>query len=292
MLDESPGAADTYRKRFRDLRSLTESRIASVAKRLTGDQVGMFDSLREQLLEYWDNLEPVFEWPPPQRTSRGALFLQQQQRPRRQAILAIADEIRRLNAESYRRRYEEMNRSQRRSRLQFEIAIAVTFLIGFGVALATSARVWVLERQSREQRMATERAEQQLRNLSARLMDAQEEERRTISRELHDEVGQMLTGLRIELGTLDKLRTEPSEQFTENLNEAKTLAEQTLRTVRDIAVGLRPSVLDLGLEPALQWQVRYFSRKTGTAASVQIDACLTSLPDSYLTCIYASCKRR
>ena len=87
-----------------------------------------------------------------------------------------------------------------------------------------------------------------MRLLSTELMRAQEEERRNISRELHDEVGQTLTGLRMELGTLERLRADP-EEFSAHLREAKALAEQTLRAIRDLAVGLRPSVLDLALSP-------------------------------------------
>ena len=109
--------------------------------------------------------------------------------------------------------------------------------------------------------MATEQAEEDMRLLSTQLMRAQEEERRNISRELHDEVGQTLTELRMELGTLERLRAEP-EEFSAHLREAKALAEQTLRAIRDLAVGLRPSVLDLGLVPALQWQVRHFSKQS------------------------------
>jgi signal transduction histidine kinase len=125
-----------------------------------------------------------------------------------------------------------------------------------------------------------------MRSLSARLMDVQEEERRTISRELHDEVGQVLTALRLELGTLDRLRHEPGPRFEQHLGQCKTLAEQTLRTVRDLAVGLRPSVLDLGLVPALQWQARHFSRTTETEAAVRVHGELPRLPDAYLTCVY------
>jgi signal transduction histidine kinase len=157
--------------------------------------------------------------------------------------------------------------------------------VGLLVAGGTIYRISLLERQSDIQRRMTERVEHELRSLSSQLMRAQEEERRTISRELHDEVGQMLTALRMGLGTLDQVRSLP-EEFYERLAEAKSLTEQTLRTVRDIAVGLRPSVLDLGLQPALQWQARQFSRVTGTIASVQISGQLPCLPDSYLTCIY------
>lgn len=246
----------------------------------------MFDRLLRQLSGYWTSIRPVFAWSPQERSGRGTYFLREQQRPRREAILAIADEIGTLNIDNFQRRYAEIRSSQQRYRNQLEIAIAGAFFIGAVIAGATIIRISILERQSEAQRQATESAEKELRTLSTRLMQAQEEERRTISRELHDEVGQTLTGLRIELGTLDKLRSDPGDKFRAHLDEAKVLTEQTMRTVRDIAMGLRPSVLDLGLEPALQWQARHFSRRTGTEASVKVEGDLPPLPDSHLTCIY------
>jgi signal transduction histidine kinase len=285
VLDTSAIADPLYRKQFEDLRSSTEHRLADLAAAAPPEQAQMFERLSEQLRLYFGTLDPVLEWPAPQRAAKGALFLREQQRPRRQSILAIANAIRALNAESYRARYQEINLSQLRSRGQLATAVGMAVLVGLLVAGATIYRISRLERQSDIQRRMTERVEHELRSLSSQLMRAQEEERRTISRELHDEVGQMLTALRIGLGTLDQVRSLP-EDFYERLAEAKLLTEQTLRTVRDIAVGLRPSVLDLGLQPALQWQARQFSRVTGTVASVRINGQLPSLPDSYLTCIY------
>jgi len=286
LIDNSPQTASTYRRRFEAIGSAIENRLQSLAESAPADQSGMFDRLRHQLREYNTTMAPVFNWSPADRAARATFFLREQQRPRREAIIAIADEIGRLNAENFRNRYDDLNASQRRFRQQLEVAVAVAVLLGAAVAIATTLRIFVLEAHFKRQRLATERAEKELRGLSARLRQAQEEERRALSRELHDEVGQLLTALRIELGTLERLRQDPGHQFSGHLAEAKSLAEGTLRTVRDMAVGLRPSVLDLGLEPALQWQARQFMRNTGTEASLEVDGNLPALPEAYLTCVY------
>jgi signal transduction histidine kinase len=145
----------------------------------------------------------------------------------------------------------------------------------------------LLESRSEQHRAQTERAERELRRLSNELVRAQEDERRNISRELHDEVGQTLTALRVELGNLEKLRLGPDQEFREHINDAKNLAAETLRSVRNLAAGLRPSILDdLGLEPALEWQAREFSRRTGIPVEVARDGLLPELPDGLRTCLY------
>jgi two-component system sensor histidine kinase UhpB len=120
-----------------------------------------------------------------------------------------------------------------------------------------------------------------------RLRHAQEEERRTISRELHDEVGQKLTAMRMELGALERLRTAGDSEFSVSLAQVKELAEHSLRMIRDIATGLRPSVLDdLGLGAALQKQAREFSNLTGTPVSVTIAGEFMGLGDRQRTYVY------
>ena len=145
----------------------------------------------------------------------------------------------------------------------------------------------MLAKRAQRHRLQTERDRAELRSLSQKLVRAQEEERKSISRELHDQFGQMLTALRMELGNLEDLRGSPGGDFKEHLTEAKSLAERTLRGVRDMAMGLRPSMLDdLGLAPAVEWQAREFARRSGLEVSVQIDGSLENLPESHRTCIY------
>ena len=96
----------------------------------------------------------------------------------------------------------------------------------------------------------------------------------------------MLTALSMELGNVEELRHDPGEGFAQHLKEAKNLNQETLQTVRNISSGLRPSVLDeLGLAPALQWQAREFTRRSGVPVELQLDGEL-DLPDEHRTCIY------
>ena len=89
----------------------------------------------------------------------------------------------------------------------------------------------------------------QLQTLSRRLVEAQEDERRHIARELHDEIGQQLTGLKL---MLEMSGRAPDSQIRYNLSEAEALADEALQQVREMSFALRPTMLDdLGLLPAL-----------------------------------------
>jgi signal transduction histidine kinase len=154
----------------------------------------------------------------------------------------------------------------------------MTLLLGLGVALLTLVRMRGLEEQS-------ESAQTELRSLSGQLRTAQEQERKFLSRELHDQVGQMLTGLRMELTAVSRTTTDRDLLVT--LDRAKSTVEQTLGIVRNIAMLLRPSMLDdLGLTPALTWLVREVSRSSSIEIKREIDDRVDQLPDAHRTCLY------
>jgi signal transduction histidine kinase len=166
-----------------------------------------------------------------------------------------------------------------------EIA-GIALLSGVAVALFSILRTRSLEATAAIHLAAIEQNAAELRKLSQKLAKAQEDERRSLSRELHDQVGQMLTALGMELGNLGEFRHAPGKEFASHLEEARKLNQETLRTVRNISSGLRPSVLDeLGVAPALQWQAREFTRRSGVPVELQMDGSL-DLPDEYRTCIY------
>lgn len=120
-------------------------------------------------------------------------------------------------------------------------------------------------------RLASEalQAQERLSALSHRLLSAQEEERRRLAVELHDELGQTLTAVKIKLETLARAPAA----LPLPLNEAIESVDQALQRVRDLALDLRPSVLDdLGLPPALRWYADRFARAAGCEVHLSIDA--------------------
>jgi signal transduction histidine kinase len=112
----------------------------------------------------------------------------------------------------------------------------------------------------KEMEEALQRYALKMKNLSSRLVDIQETERRHVARELHDEIGQALTGLKFTLETMESL---PDGQIRKELKKTHTLVGELMSRVRDMSLSLRPSMLDdLGLLPALLWHFRRYTAQT------------------------------
>jgi len=117
----------------------------------------------------------------------------------------------------------------------------------------------ITERKESEERLRVSR--EKLRGLTAYLESAREEERRKMSRKIHDELGQMLTGLKIDLSWLTKGLTKEQEALLEKAKSMSKLVDTTIQTVKRIAAELRPGVLDdLGIAAAIEWQAGEFEK--------------------------------
>src|SRR5215470_34930 len=115
---------------------------------------------------------------------------------------------------------------------------------------------------------------------------AQEDERKQISRELHDSVGQLLTAAGLQLQALRSNQLLPAG-MREDLEETCRLNAEALRQVRDLAMGLRPALLDdVNLVAALEWQIRQFARQTGISATVEARGNPGTLSEAHRICIY------
>lgn len=126
------------------------------------------------------------------------------------------------------------------------------------------------ERELTERRLRT--SEENLRALAAHLQSVREEERTHIAREIHDELGQALTGLKFDIATLSRsYATSSAEEVGEGTRGVLLQIDRIINSVRRIASGLRPEVLDeIGISAAIEWQAREFSRRTGIRCVVEI----------------------
>jgi PAS domain S-box-containing protein len=126
-----------------------------------------------------------------------------------------------------------------------------------------------------------------LRDLSSKVLHAQEEERKRISRELHDEVGQALTAISVNLQLLRQKAAKVGKGLDATLDETQTLLEQTMSNVHRFSYELRPAMLDdLGLVIALQWYIRAFAKRTGIKLNFRADSVVEQLAGEPKTVVY------
>lgn len=233
--------------------------------------------------EYLEMAQNVLAWQEPERKMRGADYLAGQLAPMRERFSVTAGQIVGL-IQSLR---DSRNRALADSVREIEALIirilTACALLGFSLA---GVAVWRFQHYERESEIHVERlvqAENSLRTLSQRLVGSQEYERKRLSRELHDELGQILTALRVQLGQI-----QPSQDVSRiHLEQASDLADRSLRTVREMARGLRPAMLDdLGLAPALKWLGRDLSRNTVLDIDVGVQGEFLDVPEPLRTCVY------
>ena len=288
LLEPESQKAEIHRASLLQSRNDMDAALQKYQALLNKEESRPFAVLLQELRTYWKVLEPVFLWSPAQRRERGYVFLRDEVFPRRMAMLQIADQIARINE-------SQLNAGRLRvvdtfSQFRRRLIVTIGLTIGLGLLLAAFSmkKILRLENESglRYQEIAKARAE--LKQLSARLVEAQENERRSISRELHDEVGQALSGIRVELANLSRtIRAREIDTLDSQVDEIKELVEDAVGVVRNMALLLRPSMLDdLGLVPALQWQAREVSKRTGVRVKLAADGVSEDLPEEHKTCIY------
>src|SRR4051812_4911851 len=269
LLDVERERAPEYRQQLSEFRRSTLATLNELRTLAGGDQ-SRTASLQAHLEDYWATFDPLFDWTPAEKIVRSARFLRLEVVPRREAVLAIAQEIEELNNANLDAQRAEVDRRHAAFNSELRRLIWQSVLLGLAVALGAVFRLRVLERRSDEQRERAQESERQMRQLSQQLVAAQEEERKHLSRELHDHVAQVLTALRMELGRIERTRVPGETPVGAAVAESKRLVDGLFRTVRDLALGLRPSMLDdFGLQPALEWHVRDFTARYGL--NVQLD---------------------
>jgi two-component system sensor histidine kinase UhpB len=160
------------------------------------------------------------------------------------------------------------------------------YLLGIGQDVTEQRRAEERVRESREQ----------LRALAGRLQTVREEEKTRMARDLHDELGQLLTGLKMDLRWLEnRLGDLPQDDRVSALLDravaASELADQTVASVQRIAAELRPGALDrLGLAPALRQEARRFQERTGIGCQARVDEATPEPPPEVATALYRICQ--
>ena len=244
------------------------------------------DQLREHLGALWAALDQVRDVGRLDGARRYA-FVQEQVVPRRNAAGDALREFTEVAQHALRENEEGFETSQREASRRLLVLLVCSGLFGLLVAWFSISHTESLERAAQEQHRAVAGAREELKLLTARLMSLQEDERARLSRELHDEIGQALATMRLEVVRTESVCRERLPEVLDRLGRARELAERTVRTVRNMSALLRPSVLDdLGLSPAIRSLANEFQRRTGISCHLTIPEAEPVLPEGVATCVY------
>ncbi len=288
LLEPDSARAEVYRGSLEDVRKHMESALEIYGHQATPAEAQHYSALRTELMDYWAILAPIFRWDPIERRRSGYTFLRDEVFPRRQNMLEVANRIAAINEQQLTAGNNQVVSLLLRFQTRVLVTLVAALVLGLGMAAFSTRRILKLEDQARLRYEETADARSQLKDLSARLVQAQETERRALSRELHDEVGQSLSAVLVELRNLSTgLGIRSAEQTRSHVETVKGLVESTVRVIRNMALLLRPSMLDdLGLIPALKWQARECAKRTSMQVSVATEVESDDLPDQYKTCVY------
>jgi signal transduction histidine kinase len=285
LLSPDPGGAATQSTRLTNLERDTRTALLDYERSLDPAEREPFHALESEIENYWGVLGGMTQWTPQERNKLRDSFFYDELVPRRTAMLQIADRISLVNERGLTRAESRFAESSNKLRYTLLLTFAFTLIGGLGLALVTTVYTLRLERRLERGLEENTRAKADLQDLSAKLVRAQENERRTLARELHDEVGQSLSAILMEAENAEC--AESVAEMREHLGAVKSMAEKTANEVRDLALLLRPSMLDdFGLVPALNWHAREMSKRTGLNVVITAGEEADDLPDEHKTCIY------
>jgi signal transduction histidine kinase len=206
--------------------------------------------------------------------------------PKREAAIQVANELQTLNRNAYVEQQAEAAGLYREIQNRFWQTFGLAVLATLGIALLSAFHVSRLERHLREDQEKDARTAIELQKLSAKLVSAQEEERRTIARELHDEIGQVLAVIKMDLSHAARLIAS-GEASTDVLDDARSITDRALHAVRDISHFLHPPLLDdLGLSAAVDWYVQNINKRHELNVDLKSQNMAARLPSDLEVAVY------
>jgi signal transduction histidine kinase len=253
----------------------------------TSPQSPLLPALRKSINEFWTVVSPVPVTMLKASREEQFAFVQREIVPRRGDLYAALRDLSATGEQHLQDIEGEFAGARRDAAERLLLMLGVGVLLGLLVALFSLHHAESLEREADRHHAEVEQTKRELQQLSARLVEVEEEGRRRLSRELHDEIGQTLALLQIQITNAQSALDSQPAVLREQLQRARSLVEKTVQTVRNISLLLRPALLDdLGLVPALQFQLEDFSRRSGIAAEFVEENVAEQLPDAVKTCVY------
>jgi len=285
LLAPAPAGAKDQQDRLDASERDTSAALTEYERGMEPAQAPEFRQLETEIRNYWTVLHSILSVPRQQQGNSRYAFFYEQLVPRRTTMLQLADRVAEFDEAALDRGEEQFTRQFDRFRLASLATLAIALLGGILVTIITTAYVLRLGRESNQRLEEVTAARASLQELSARLVRAQEDERRALSRELHDEVSQSFSAIAMDVDNL--LDAEHPPEVRARLQSIRGLATRGVDVTRNMSLLLRPSMLDdFGLIPALRWLARDVGRRTGLRVQVDAPDAADDLPEEHKTCIF------
>jgi signal transduction histidine kinase len=286
LLELDDNRAASHKAELGMLYVRTTDTLRQYAATMSAGEQGTFKKLQYDVDVYWLSLTSPLGWDAAARRSDGGDYLNRVVLPRRSEAVDLIRQITLLNERDLDAGEGRIRTVGSNFRRRVTAVSLVGLLLGAVLAAFSIRRIQRLEVEAEKRYREVEVARGELSRLSALLVRAQEEERRRLSRELHDEIGQSMSAILMELHRLESSPPDP-ETRRQRFASLRGLAERTVAMVRNMALLLRPSMLDdLGLVAALRWQAKEVSRRTGIRVRVSAEEIPEDPPEPIRTCLY------
>ena len=286
--DADETLANRQRAQLRAKRREIESSASEYDRLIGSAGRAIFDQLDDDLSRWFTAVTPALEWTTEERYSRGYDFMQKHVLPNRAMLLALTGRLQQIQERRLEAASEAASTLVSSSRAKLFVLLLLTVLAGLTVAGIALWRLLRLERESQARFQEALHTRGELQRLSREIVSAQESERRRISRELHDEVGQVLSASMFSLGNLrSALNDNNNEEAMRQLQLVEDMTQRNASVVRNISLLLRPTMLDdLGFLPALKWLAREVSRTGPIRVEVISESLTDQLPEEHRTCVF------
>jgi signal transduction histidine kinase len=259
LLDPTAGTVESYRAQIRNAYAAADLALKQYGplmdSQLESTQV---EQLRREVAEFNAMLLSVLNTDSRRWAVEAHDLLRTRIGPRRELVLRISDDVRGLNRTAFLQQQDGIAALYAQMERRVWLVFGATLIVSIGIGLVATRHASRLETRIRRQALADLEKSNDLQRLSAKLVSVQEDERRKIARDLHDDVGQTLTAIKVELARAHRVIAGINGP-PQVLDDANLLADHALHTVRDMSHLIHPELLDdFGLPDAIGAYLRAF----------------------------------
>jgi signal transduction histidine kinase/DNA-binding NarL/FixJ family response regulator len=272
LLDADQGTADEYREKLEKAYRAADRALQQYVPvvDVSTQQEGI-ERLHAEINGFRNTAANVLATDSTRCPIEARTVLRSQIMPRREGVIRVADEVQALNRRAFVQQQNEIASIYRATQWRLWGSFGLAVFVSLGIALLATIYGGRLEDEIRRQRLKEGETARDLQRLSSKLTIAQDEERRIIARELHDEVGQALTAIKVELAVAQRT-VEAAGCPGHVLEDARSITDSALHAVRDLSHVVHPALLDdLGLAAAVDLYLRGFGKRYGVRVDLLKD---------------------